>query len=67
MTKNELYALLEQKQRLFYDTADALWADPELSLSEHKATALYEKLLAELGFTVQHGLCGIETAAAAGR
>lgn len=62
MTKNELYALLEQKQQLFYDTADALWADPELSLSEHKATALYEKLLAELGFTVEHGPCGIETA-----
>lgn len=62
MTKNELYELLEQKQQLFYDTADALWADPELSLSEHKAAALYEKLLAELGFTVQHAVCGVETA-----
>ena len=62
MTKNDLYALLEQKQQLFYDAADAIWDDPELSLSEHNAAARYEALLAQLGFTVQHGVAGMETA-----
>lgn len=62
MTKQELYQLLEDKRQLFFDTADAIWADPELSLSEHHAAARYEALLAQLGFTVEHGVAGMETA-----
>ena len=62
MTKQELYQLLDQKQQEFIDAADAIWDDPELSLSEHNAAKLYEKLLAELGFTVEHGLAGMDTA-----
>lgn len=62
MNKSDVYKLLEDKQQLFFDTADKIWGDPELSLSEHNATALYEKLLSELGFTVEHGVAGIETA-----
>lgn len=62
MTKKDLYQLLEDKQQLFFDTADSIWEDPELSLSEHNAAELYEKMLSELGFTVEHGVAGIETA-----
>ena len=47
----------------FYENlADRVWDDPELSLKEHKATALYIDALEELGFTVTKGLCGIDTA-----
>lgn len=62
MTKTEMYKLLEEKQQVFYDLADAIWDDPELSLSEHNAAARYEALLEELGFTVEHAVAGIETA-----
>ncbi|WP_322168884.1 amidohydrolase [Acutalibacter caecimuris] len=62
MTKADLYHLLEDKQQVFFDAADAIWDDPELSLSEHHATARYETLLKELGFTVEHAVAGIETA-----
>lgn len=62
MTKTELYQLLEDKRQVFFDTADAIWDDPELSLSEHNATARYEALLKELGFTVEHAVAGIDTA-----
>ena len=62
MTKNEVYKLLDEKQQLFFDTADKIWGDPELSLSEHNAAKLYEELLSELGFEVEHAVAGIETA-----
>ncbi|RKJ40803.1 amidohydrolase [Acutalibacter sp. 1XD8-33] len=62
MTKADLYQMLEEKQQLFFDTADAIWADPELSLSEHHAAARYTALLEELGFTVENRLAGMETA-----
>ena len=66
MTKADLYQMLEEKQQLFFDTADAIWADPELSLSEHHAAARYTALLEELGFTVENRLAGMETAFPAG-
>ena len=62
MTKQELYALLEQKRQVFFDAADAIWDAPELSLDEHAAAARYEALLAQLGFAVQHGIAGLDTA-----
>ena len=42
--------------------SDAIWDEPELSLKEFKAAALYTDALEKLGFTVQKNLCGIETA-----
>lgn len=62
MTKTDVYKLLEEKKQLFYDLADRIWGDPELSLSEHRAAKLYEETLAQLGFAVEHGVAGIETA-----
>ena len=46
----------------YADMADRIWADPELSLKERRATALYVKALEDLGFRVEQGLCGIDTA-----
>ena len=62
MNKSDVYKLLDEKQQIFIDTADKIWGDPELSLSEHNATKLYEELLFELGFEVEHAVAGIETA-----
>lgn len=46
----------------FTAISDAIWDEPELSLKEFKAAALYTDALEKLGFTVQKNLCGIETA-----
>lgn len=47
----------------FYEnTADEIWANPELSLKEYKAAALYCRILREHGFSVTEKLCGIDTA-----
>ena len=62
MTKQELYTLLEENKQQFFDASDAIWDAPELSLSEHKATEIYEKMLAELGFEVTSGIAGMKTA-----
>ena len=43
-------------------TADEIWENPELSLKEYKAAALYCKTLREHGFEVREKLCGIDTA-----
>ena len=62
MTKQELYTLLEENKQQFFDASDDIWDAPELSLSEHKATEIYEKMLAELGFEVTSGIAGMKTA-----
>lgn len=62
MTKTELFSLLEGNAQPFFDGADAIWDAPELSLSEHRAAAYYTALLEKLGFTVERGLAGVETA-----
>ena len=46
----------------FTAISDAIWDEPELSLKEFKAAALYTDALEKLGFTVQKNLCGIATA-----
>ena len=47
----------------FYEKlADKIWENPELSLKEHKAAALYCAALRELGFAVTERLGGIDTA-----
>ena len=46
----------------FTAISGAIWDEPELSLKEFKAAALYTDALEKLGFTVQKNLCGIETA-----
>ncbi len=60
--KQELVGFIDGYAPLFEDIADKIWENPELSLKEYKATALYCEALRSLGFTVTEKLCGIETA-----
>lgn len=66
MTLNELKKIaveaIEEKSDIFTDLSDKIWEFAELSLKEYKSTALYVKLLAELGFEVQTNVAQIPTA-----
>ena len=57
---------IDEKAAYFTAISDAVWDDPELSLKEFHAAALYKNALRELGFSVQENLCGIETASPGG-
>ncbi len=62
MTKQEIYSYIEKNEYIFEELADKIWEYAEISLKEHKSAAAYKELLAELGFTVETGLAGVETA-----
>ena len=47
---------------LYKKLSDKIWDEPEISLKEHKAAALYCDVLREHGFDVTEKLCGIDTA-----
>ena len=53
---------IESMANFYKKTADEIWDNPELSLKEYKAAALYCKILREHGFEVREKLCGIDTA-----
>ena len=53
---------IEEHAGIFTEISDQIWANPELSLKEFTAAALYKKVLAENGFTVKEDLSGIRTA-----
>ena len=55
-------ALIDKDAALYEELADRIWENPELSLKEHKAAALYCRTLRALGFSVTEKLCGIDTA-----
>ncbi len=63
--KREAIKQIEEKAGLITEVADQIWEFAELSLQEFKSAALYCKVLEEEGFTVERGICGIETAFAA--
>ena len=44
------------------ELSDSVWESPELSLKEYQATELFCAALSELGFRVERGLCGMNTA-----
>ena len=64
MERNKQTAIeyIDQNAAFFETIADRIWENPELSLKEFKAAALYCEKLRELGFAVTEGLCGIKTA-----
>ena len=61
-TKKAALHTIDAHANTFTAISDAIWDEPELSLKEFKAAALYTDALEKLGFTVQKNLCGIETA-----
>jgi aminobenzoyl-glutamate utilization protein B len=46
----------------FYDVADQLWHNPELSMQEHQASKALVELLKSNGFEVETGAAGMPTA-----
>ena len=60
--KNVAIDSIESMADFYEKTADEIWDNPELSLKEYKAAALYCKILREHGFEVHEKLCGIDTA-----
>ena len=62
MEKQELYSFIENNKAPFEALADDIWSYAELSLKENRSAERYEKLLAELGFTVETNLAGVATA-----
>lgn len=62
MDKKQLFSQIVSKHAVFTALSDKIWDNPELSLKERKSMAMYVELLQELGFTVETGLAGVETA-----
>ena len=60
--KKAALAVVDEEAEVFEKLSDEIWANPELSLKEFRAAALYCKTLRALGFTVEEKLCGIDTA-----
>lgn len=62
MDKKQLLSGIEAQHEVFTTLSDQIWDNPELSLKEHRSMARYVELLKKLGFTVETGLAGVETA-----
>ncbi len=62
LEKQAAVAAIEAKSELVSHVADQIWEYAELSLQEFQSAKLYCKVLKEEGFTVEEGVCGIETA-----
>ena len=64
MDQIKQYALqaVDDHQKLLCRLSDQIWEFSELSLYEYKSADLYCKILAQEGFRVERGLCGIATA-----
>ena len=53
---------IEENKELIASVADQIWEYAELSLQEVRSAALYCKMLKELGFAVEEGVCSISLA-----
>lgn len=62
MDKKELYAYIDENKGIFEELSDSIWECAEISLKEHKSAEIYKNLLEKLGFKVETGLAGVETA-----
>lgn len=62
MTKQEIYSYIEENEYIFEELSDKIWEYAEISLKEHKSAGAYKELLEKLGFEVETGLAGVETA-----
>ncbi|MCR5088362.1 MAG: amidohydrolase [Oscillospiraceae bacterium] len=64
MTEEKKQALegIDKRSEDYIAVADRIWENPELSLKEYEAAAIYCGKLREYGFSVKEKLCGIETA-----
>jgi len=61
-TKSASFQAIDQNAELICGVNDRIWEYAELSLLEYKSAKLYCEVLEGLGFFVQKGICGMETA-----
>ena len=62
MNKNFLYESVDNASQIINDVSDKIWEYAELSMEEKQSAALYKKVLAEHGFTVEDRIAGVPTA-----
>ncbi len=60
--KQAAIAAIEAKADMIRGVADQIWEYAELSLQERRSAELYCRVLEKEGFTVERGICNIETA-----
>ena len=60
--KQAALAAIDEKKDLLAQVSDSIWGFAELSLQEYKSAALLCDVMEKEGFTVEKGICGIETA-----
>ena len=60
--KNRIRSYIDENKSIFIEVSDRIWENPELSLQEFQAAALYKEVLRKNGFQVEENICGIETA-----
>jgi amidohydrolase len=53
---------VDQVARLLIETSDWMYANPEIGLQEHRASARLTDILSEFGATVERGIAGMPTA-----
>lgn len=60
--KDIIVKAIEENKELICEISDRIWEFAELSLEEVKSCGIYCDTLGKLGFDVECGICGIETA-----
>lgn len=60
--KEFMTAWNDENTEVFYQLADEIWANPELSMQEYKSSELVIKTLEDHGFQVERGVAGMPTA-----
>ncbi len=62
---SELFSLVQSEASSLVAMSQAIWSRPEIGFQEYFASKTLTDWLAERGFSVQLGLCGLDTAFAA--
>lgn len=62
MDKKQVLELIEAVKEPFEELSDKVWECAELSLQEYQSMAHYVELMEKLGFKVETGIAGVETA-----
>ena len=58
----DFLSYIDEKADIFTDVSDYVWENPETAFTEFKSAAKIKEALTLLGFEVESGLAGIETA-----
>ena len=62
MSKEKLYALMDERAKDFEDMSDAVWEFAEVCFNEYKSTALQREYMEREGFRITTPVAGMDTA-----